>query len=322
MAHCPYPFKQMPEVRIIDIFVKILKMRKACFPLFKLLFLSVIILSCDSAAEKETKETGNAQTGNQAVEGAAGWDMGIALYSFNLFPFSVALEKTDSAGAKFVEGFSFHSLKGEFKDTAMVNLSPYGISNMKKMLDDKGIRMRSMYVSDAKNAEDWKRHFELAKTLGMEFIVCEPNKAHWNILDSLGGIYNIKTAIHEHAKGSSMYWHPDSVLAAINGRKNIGACADLGHWVRSGLDPVKCLNQLKGHIIGIHLKDIAESNNPKGEDVLVGTGVIDFPGVVKELKSQNFKGVVYVECEHKMENNVPDVIESIKYFNQVAKGNK
>jgi hypothetical protein len=31
---------------------------------------------------------------------------------------------------------------------------------------------------------------------------------------------------------------------------------------------------------------------------------------------------VYVECEHKMDNNVPDIIESIQYFNKVAMGAK
>jgi sugar phosphate isomerase/epimerase len=238
-----------------------------------------------------------------------------------LFPFSVSLDKADSAGVKFVEGFSFHALKGDFKDTTMADLSSHGIMSMKRMLNDKGIQMKSMYVSSAKDAEDWKRYFELAKTLGMEFLVCEPKKEHWNILDSLGEIYKIKTAIHEHVKGSSAYWHPDSVLAAIKGHKNIGACADLGHWTRSGLDAVKCLNQLKGHILGVHLKDVSKAEI-EGEDVIVGKGVIDFAGVVNELKSQNFKGMVYVECEHKMDNNVPDIIESIQYFNKVAKGAK
>ena len=291
-------------------------MKKGSITIFLLVSLCILIYACgNNATNLSSAKQNNVQT-------SADWNMGVALYSFNLFPFAVSLQKADSAGLKFVEGFSFHKLGGEFKDSTMANISYAGIGRMKQLLNDKDLDMRSMYVSDAKDAQEWKQYFEMAKTLGMEFLVCEPDPAHWDILDSLGEIYNIKTAIHEHAKGSSMYWHPDSVLAAINGRKNIGACADLGHWVRSGLDPVKCLNQLKGHIIGIHLKDIAESNNPKGEDVLVGTGVIDFPGVVKELKSQNFKGVVYVECEHKMENNVPDVIESIKYFNQVAKGNK
>ena len=295
-------------------------MKKHCFHLFQLLILSLIILSCSNNGTGNigNSDTANVKANDQASNAAANWNMGIALYSFNLFPFSVALDKADSAGLKFVEGFSFHALKGDFKDTTMADLSVYGIMKMKRILDEKGIKMRSMYVAGGKDAADWKRYFEMAKTLGMEFLVCEPKKEHWDLLDSLGEIYKVKIAIHEHAKGSSMYWHPDSVLAAIKGHKNIGACADIGHWVRSGLDPVKCLNQLKDHIIGIHLKDIAESNNLKGEDVIVGKGVINFPGVVNELKAQNFKGMLYVECEHKMDNNVADVIESIQYFNRVT----
>jgi sugar phosphate isomerase/epimerase len=210
-------------------------MKKHCFHLFQLLSLSLLI-SCtnDATTNTEDNDSTNVQTVSGALNAGADWNMGIALYSFNLFPFSVSLDKADSAGVKFVEGFSFHALKGDFKDTTMSDLSAHGIMKMKRMLDDKGIQMRSMYVGGAKDAEEWKRYFEMAKTLGMEFLVCEPSKAHWDILDSLGEIYKIKTAIHEHAKGSSMYWHPDSVLAAIKGHKNIGACADLGHWTRSG----------------------------------------------------------------------------------------
>ncbi len=68
----------------------------------------------------------------------------------------------------------------------MADLSFYGIMNMKRMLDEKGIEMRSMYVADGKNAKDWKRYFEMAKTTGMEFLVCEPKKEHWDLLDSRG----------------------------------------------------------------------------------------------------------------------------------------
>ena len=50
-----------------------------------------------------------------------------------------------------------------------------------------------------------------------------------------------------------------SVLAAIKGRTPLmGACADVGHWMRSGLDPVECLKKLEGHIICLHFKDLNE----------------------------------------------------------------
>jgi sugar phosphate isomerase/epimerase len=48
--------------------------------------------------------------------------------------------------------------------------------------------------------------------------------------------------------------------------------------------------------------------------VLPGTGVIDFRAVVAELKRQRFNGYAQVECEHNMDNNLPDVIGSIRYF--------
>ncbi|MGV8880480.1 MAG: sugar phosphate isomerase/epimerase family protein [Sphingobacteriaceae bacterium] len=287
-------------------------MKKYCHYAVWLLFASLVITSCGN-----NNSSNNAAAKQRNSEISLNWKMGIALYSFNLFPFSESLQKADSAGVKFVEGFSFHALKGEFKDSTMENLSPLGIKRIKKLLVDQDIKMKSMYVGGAENAEGWKRYFEIAKILEIDFLVAEPKKEHWNLLDSLGEIYKVKIAIHQHAKGSSAYWHPDSVLAAIKGHQNIGACADLGHWTRSGLDAVKCLNQLKGHILGIHLKDVSKAA-VEGKDVIVGKGVIDFAGVAKELKAQNFTGMIYMECEHKMDNNVPDIMESIQYFNKVA----
>ena len=286
-------------------------MNKPTFPLLSLIVFTLFnSASNNQAAKNPSKEETTSQV--------PAWKMGVALYSFNLFPFDVALSKADSTGVKFVEGFSFHALKGEFKDSTMGQISIPGVNKMKEMLESRGMKMKSMYVSEAKDVTEWKGYFEKAKILGMEFLVCEPAKGQWDLIDSLAGMYNIKIAIHEHSKASSIYWHPDSVLAAIKGHKNIGACADLGHWARSGLDPVKCLQQLKGHILGIHLKDIAQFNNTEAEDVIVGKGVIDFSAVAKELKDRHFNGMIYMECEHRMSDNVADVIESIQYFNKLA----
>ena len=275
-------------------------------------FLAVILSGCGG---NTTNNDGQNGSSTQNAE----WKMGIALYSFNQFSFVDALEKADSAGVKYVEGFFFHKLGKEFNDSSMSAMSEADISNMKQLLGKKDIKMQSMYVGGAKNADEWKYYFGIAKKLEMDYLVCEPEKEQWDMIDSLAGIYQVKIAIHEHAKGKSIYWHPDSVLAAISHHPNFGACADLGHWVRSGLDPVECLKKLDGHVFGVHLKDIKELNNLEANDVTVGTGVIDFPAVVSELKRQHFRGAVHVECEHKMENNLPDVIEAIRYFDGLAK---
>jgi sugar phosphate isomerase/epimerase len=196
----------------------------------------------------------------------------------------------------------------------MAEMTVEDISKMMEMLLKKNIQMQSMYVSGAKNEADWKYYFEMAKAMNMQHLVAEPEKDSWDMLDSLAGVYKIKVAIHEHAKGKSLYWHPDSVIAAMKDHPNFGVCADLGHWERSGLNPAECLKKLDGNILGVHLKDIHQSDNPEANDVIIGKGVINFPPIIDELKRQQFKGVIHVECEHKMENNLAEVIEGKKYF--------
>ena len=51
----------------------------------------------------------------------------------------------------------------------------------------------------------------------------------------------------------------------------------------------------------------------------MGTGVIKWPGVFQELKRQNFSGMLSIEHESNWYNNVPDVIQTVKFYNdQVA----
>jgi len=265
------------------------------------IFLAISLIGCNQGSKKTEDQN-------------ADWKMGVALYSFNRFSFADAIDKADSAGVNYVEGFSFHKLGKEFNDKSMSSMTEEDIQNMMQMLKSKNIEMQSMYVSGAKNEADWKYYFELAKEMKMQHLVSEPDKESWDMLDSLAGLYNIKIAIHEHAKGKSMYWHPDSVLSALKNHPNFGVCADLGHWERSGLNPAECLKKLEGNILGVHLKDIDQSDNPEANDVIIGKGVIKFPEVIDELKRQRFKGVIHIECEHKMENNLAEVIEGKKYF--------
>ncbi|MGN6294050.1 MAG: sugar phosphate isomerase/epimerase family protein [Chitinophagaceae bacterium] len=261
-----------------------------------------------------------AKTGEATADAAgnAGWKTGVALYSFHQLPYSVAIEKVDSADIRYVEGFSFYKLGNEYKDTTMGDLSPEAIQKMKEGMKNRDIQMVSMYVAGGNNVDEWKRTFDLAKAFNLEFVTSEPPKEQWDMVDSLAGVYNIKVALHNHWKEISIYWHPDSVLAAVKSHPNFGACADVGHWVRSGLEPSECLKKLEGHILGMHLKDVDSLGVKDARDMNVGTGVIDFNKVVAELKRQQYKGMIYVECEHNFDNNLPDIRQSLEYFNKLS----
>lgn len=243
------------------------------------------------------------------------WKLGVALYTFNRENFQGQLAKADSAGLKYVEGFTFSKSGPELKDSAMMSLSPAGIGKLKAILGKTDLKMESIYLVGGKTVAAWKKEFEIAKQFNVKYVTAEPPKNMWDSIDSLAGVYGVKLAIHNHWKGTSAYWHPDSTLAALKGHPNFGVCADLGHMPKSGINPVDALKKLEGHIIAIHLKDIAAYDDPKLVDVVVGTGVIDFPAVFKELERQKFNGHIIIERDRQEKpSNLQSVIQTVKYY--------
>ncbi|HEV3414731.1 MAG TPA: sugar phosphate isomerase/epimerase [Puia sp.] len=247
------------------------------------------------------------------------WKIGVQMWTFHFVPFVQALEKADSAGIKYLEAFPYQSLGGGMPGTFGIQMADSTREKVKQLLQSKGIHIYAMGVITPRTIGEWKQYFDLANYFGMSYITCEPLKNQWDSIDSLAGIYHINIAIHDHPKPNA-YWHPDSVLAAIKGHNHIGSCADIGHWARNGLDPVACLKELQGHIYGVHLKDIDSLGNTKAKDLVVGTGVIDYPPVFRELQRQQFDGYFSIEREDNWYHNVPDVVATVKFFNeQVSK---
>jgi len=83
---------------------------------------------------------------------------------------------------------------------------------------------------------------------------------------------------------------------------------------------VDCLKKLEGHIYGVHLKDVKVFDKTDAADTVVGKGVIKFEPIFAELKRQNFSGMFSIEHESNWYHSVPDVIETVKFYNdQVGK---
>ncbi|QHT65445.1 sugar phosphate isomerase/epimerase [Rhodocytophaga rosea] len=280
---------------------------------------AVLAFTACNNEKNTTQDTASADSSSTpaATQNVANdWKFGVALWTFHTFNFPDALAKVDSADLTYIEPNTFHKTGPELKDSLILQLSPSGIAKLRTMIDQKGLKAESVYIVGDSTVLSWKKQFEIAKQLGAKFVTAEPPTKMWDSVDSLAGAYGMKVAIHEHWKGTSQYWHPDSVLAAIKDHPNFGACADLGHWPKSGINPVDAVKKLSGHIIGVHLKDIAAFNNPKLVDVPVGTGVVDFPAVFDELKKQNFNGHIYIERDAEdLPSNLPSVIQTVKYYN-------
>jgi sugar phosphate isomerase/epimerase len=266
-----------------------------------------------AAADTSTVKTDSTMV---ATGSTSGFKLGIQMWTFRMFSLSDALDKVDSSGIKNIEVFIGQNLGGGMSGKYGLDMSAETLSRLKALLGKHGIQAVAMGVIVPKNKSEWIKTFELAKNLGMSYVTAEPIKSQWDMVDSLAGVYGIPVAIHDHPK-PNMYWSPDSVLAAIQGHPHIGSCADVGHWARNGLNPVDCLKKLDGHIIGVHLKDIVQFNNPSANDTLVSKGVIDFPAVLAELKRQNFKGMLSIEHESNWYHNLPDVIFTKNYYDSL-----
>lgn len=283
-------------------------------------FAALILASCNnssdsSSATADTTSTTKKDSIDTSVTDQ--WKIGVQLWTFRLFSVTDALNKVDSAGAKFIEAFPGQKMGGDFSKNAAMgpDLSAADRTKLKDLLKSKGITMVAFGVTGGKDAKEWQKLFEFAKDMGLQYVTVEPEDKHWDLVDSLAGAYGVKAAIHDHPKPSH-YWSPDSVLAAAKGHPNIGSCADLGHWSRSGLDVVECLKKLEGHIIGAHFKDVKEFGKTDAEDVITGTGVNKWPDIFAELKRQKFTGMFSIERENNWEHNMTDVQQEIKFFHE------
>lgn len=298
------------NIRIITF--KIQNMKKMILPL---LSLNLFFAACNNSQPADGDNTDSTTT--SSVDPAKDWKFGVALWTFHTVNFPQSLDKVDSAGIKYIEPNTFHNAGPELKDSMILQLSPAGIDKLKALVAQKGLSVESIYIVGDSTIASWVKQFEIAKQFGVKYVTTEPPLNMWDSIDNLAGVYGVKVAIHEHWKGVSHYWNPDTTLMALKNHPNFGVCADLGHWPKSGIDPLDAVKKLSGHIIGVHLKDIAAYDDPTLKDVVVGTGVVKFPEIFAELKKQGFNGNIYIERDStEAHGNLQSVLQEVKYYNE------
>lgn len=280
------------------------------FPMLWSVMLLVILSGCGSSNRGHIKQ-------NQHPETKLGWQLGAQAYTFKKFTFTEAVSKIASCDLQYVEAYPQQEIGGGIQEKMDYHMSDSSRAYLKKLLKDNNVRWLVYGVMKAKEAPEWRKIFEFAKGMGIETITCEPDVAMLDEISKLCEEFDIRAAIHNHAS-PSYYWNPETVLAAIQGQSNkIGVAADIGHWVRSELDPVESLKKLEGKVYHLHFKDLNEKDSKSAHDVHWGTGVNNVPEVIEELKRQKFKGMIAAEYEYNWDNNVEDVRISVDNFRKI-----
>ncbi len=253
----------------------------------------------------------------QQPEKKLGWSLSAQTYTFNRFSFFEAVDKTLEAGLNSVEAYPGQKLGGGMEGAMDYKMDAAQRKAILRALKKKKVKLCAFGVVNGNTEEEWKQIFQFAKAMGIKVINSEPDEKFMPLIGQLANQYKIKLGIHNHPQPSH-YWDPKVVLAAVAKANSpyVGGCADVGHWVRSGLDPLECLKQYEGHLVSLHFKDLSEKSR-EGHDVHWGTGVCNVEGLIAELKRQGFKGNLSAEYEYNWENNVGDVAESVKNFRAI-----
>lgn len=280
-------------------------------------FTFICLLPSGDAAEQGRK------TGEAASERPS-WTLAVQAYRvLSRVTFFAAIDRADAVGLKAVEGRPYR-ISDEIGEVQLDGSAPDAVlAKCRKKLVDMGLRLTSYYAGDCgKEEAAMRRLFEFGHKMGIQTFVAEPRPQSLATLDKLAQEFGINVAIHNHPRRPKnpayTNWDPDQVMRMIEKHsKRIGCCADTGHWVRSGLDPVECLRKYQGRLMCLHLKDVS-ANGPEGRDVIFGTGVANMRAMLGELHRQRFAGQVTFEYEADVPDRIPDVVKSIGFLKKVA----
>lgn len=289
----------------------------------KLALFPLTLLACASVLGQDAARTSSAAD-------KLGWQMAIHAYTFRKFSIFECIDKTAALGLKHMSLSGSVSLDGK-NSLKTVNIEDKDAEAIKKAAEAKGLKLVNIGVVQLPpNEAESRKVFEFARKMGIDTLVAEPEPAALDLVEKLCEEYRVKLAIHNHPK-PSRYWNPDTVLEAVKGRTPLmGCCADTGHWLRSGLDPLECLKKLEGRVICLHFKDLVpeeakaqdqavakKKKKPEAKamhDVPWGTGVGKVKAQMAELKRQGFRGAFCVEYEHNWDNSMPEIAECKKFF--------
>jgi inosose dehydratase len=245
-----------------------------------------------------------ARAADEGADSFGGFNLGLQSYTLRGFKVDRALDEIKNLGLHSVEFFESHfSSKSSDAD----------IQAMKSKTAALGIKMMGHGVNPmTKDHEANRRYFEFAKKAGIRNISADPTEESFGSLDKLCEEYQVRIAIHNHGPGAR-YDKVSDVLNAIKGHHPlIGACADLGHYIRSAEDPVRAINLFEGRLYGVHLKDFAEQKS-RTKGVILGKGHLDVVGVFKALAKVKFPsdGCLSLEYEENPADPMADVKECL-----------
>jgi sugar phosphate isomerase/epimerase len=251
----------------------------------------------------------------------SGFILGCQAWTFNKFTAFEAVEKTAMAGGKVIEFFPGQKTSDKISAGVGPGMSEDELQALLNHCKHHYITPVNFGVTGTS-----REVLQFAKRLGVPCITTETDEKGIGSLEAFAKEFDIKIAIHNHPRRTNdnnyKVWDPKFVAKILSGRDlRLGACADTGHWPRSGIKGLDGLKTLKGRVLSTHFKDVDQIGS-SARDVPYGTGVNDVALMLEELTKQKFSGNISIEYEANWDNNVLDAAQCIGFVRGWGAKNK
>ncbi len=250
-----------------------------------------------------------------------GWRLGLTAYSLHKYTLFETIDKTRELGLPYLGGLSFQKVSREIPKNFDGQLSDDELRQIRLKLDSAGVRLLTHYYAQIPGDEDGcRRVFQFGRKMGIETFISEPPLTALDTIERFCDEYDINLAIHNHGEPQSPdYWHPEKILDVCKGRSHrMGACVDVGYWVRSGIDPLQGIRTLGSRLITVQMHDLHE-RSPEGHDVPWGTGKVPVEQLLHEFHRLGTKPTMFgLEYSYDWYDSMPEIARSVKFFHKTS----
>jgi sugar phosphate isomerase/epimerase len=250
-----------------------------------------------------------------------GWRLGVEAYTFHKYTLFEAIDKTAELGLPYLGGLSFQKVSKGIPKNLDPRLNDDELRQLRLKLAAAGVTLLTYYIQSIPGDEaGCRRVFEFGRKLGIETFMSEPAPASLDTIENCCDEYGINVALHNHGpKASPQYWRPEGILEACRGRSpHLGACADIGYWMRAGIDPIEGVRKLGDRLITVQVHDLHE-RGPQGHDVPWGTGAGRTEAFLREVHRLGIQPTMFgLEYSRDWTTSMPALARSVAFFNRVS----
>jgi type 1 glutamine amidotransferase/sugar phosphate isomerase/epimerase len=250
-----------------------------------------------------------------------GWRLAVEADTFQEGTLFAAIAKTAQLGLPYLGGSSLQKVSKDIPKNFDRHLTDEELKQVRLELDATAVRLLTYRTGRLPGDSNGCRTvFEFGRKIGIETLVSEPSPKALDTIEKLCDEYNINVAIlNRDQQTSPHYWRPEDLLKVCQGRsKRIGACGDLGAWMRSGIDPIAAVNVLGDRLIAVQLHDLHELS-PQGHDVPWGSGVGKIDQFIKNIHRLGVKPTMFgLEYSGNGRDVMPEAARCIEFFGRVS----